>query len=164
MLRALLKLPLRQSMSLDVKESLINVLYDQSIAAAKKSDGDVDRIEWDRIFELGHVQEEREEVLTAKLCSEARRFRVPVPNPQYSTVNGRVAITGDWEMGEQTREVFLSPQGYQKLRMAIREERKARREARSHMINWIIAWTGLLGAAAAIIGAYAAILALRHAS
>lgn len=154
-IRRLLKLKLSTRWRLALEEALINTMYDYE----ESQDGaDHGRIEGARIFELRNVEEEREAWLTHRLTREAHKLRVPVPALRYDSEKEDVAEP--WERGSGTGEYYLSAKGYKELRDAIRDERKARREARAHMINWLAAWTGVLGALAAVISAYVGYVAL----
>jgi hypothetical protein len=152
-IRVLLRLPLKRGLRFNLRETLIGVLYRQD----EKGGGEPGRTEGAR-FELGLLDEEREAWLSRQLVRQARKLRVPVPPTKWNFETDEPEEP--WERGSYTGEYYLSETGYKQLRDAIREERKARREARAHMINWLAAWTGVLGALAAVISAYVGYVAL----
>lgn len=96
---------------------------------------------WQIEEEFGLLHEEEEHFATGCLVREAFRLRVPLP-PHGPLDDDPGPF---WEVGPRLGAHYLTPRGYNVLREAVRKERKARWEDRSHWVPWVSALTGILG-------------------
>jgi hypothetical protein len=88
--------------------------------------------------------DERELACTQSLTREAHQLRVPLPaRPPYSDDPEDNEF---WSWSRVYGQHYLSPTGYSTLRDSIRREREAQRGERNHLLQWIAAVTGLIGA------------------
>lgn len=120
--------------------------YREAIESARRA-GDSTRVAELRQENHWHdemEQDERELALTQSLTREAHSLRVPLPK--------RPLYTDDpednefWNWSRVYGQYYLSPIGYSTLRDSIRREREARRGERNHLLQWLAAVTGLIGA------------------
>jgi hypothetical protein len=148
-LRMVGKLPFFNEIRLEWQRVLLDRYYAVVIAEARKSpdNAKVQELEQSYRFEIDMHAEEEDALITKKLLQSARRLRVLVPqrynydkNEKYQWYEGR--FSGEW---------YLTAEGIAALRDEIRREQKARQESRSHLIVWISALTGIVGAISGLV-------------
>ena len=96
-------------------------------------------------YDLDETEDDEQNAITRGLLHRARSLLVPVPSR-----DGGESGLPYWEEG-QFGTKHLSRVGIARIRAAIREEEKARREARAHWVIWVSALTGLVGAATGLL-------------
>lgn len=122
-------------------------LRDIAVAKSGKDHGKVEAIEADMRFELDMQSEEEAGYLTQQLLRSARRLHVPIP-PVY----GEDGMESEqWYQGRQTGGWYLTLSGVGKLREEIRSEQKARHERHAHLVVWLSALTGIIGAITGLV-------------
>jgi len=104
-----------------------------------------ERIVNDERFELQALDEEIDDKNTQELERQALRMQIPVP-PRF---NSDGELTADWYRGPLKGAVCLTSEGINKLRAAVRAERKARMEMRASWLPWL---TGIMGTVGTITG------------
>ena len=114
-------------------------------AARKRGDhGEVASLKAGRQAEEYFDHEEREIDFTKGLVRQAVEQRVPIPeSPPYSPEGAENEF---WAFSNSLGERYLTPLGVSTLRETLRREKDARRSERNHLIAWIGAITGLVGA------------------
>ena len=98
-------------------------------------------------YELDEAEEEEQGAYTRRLLHRARSLLVSVPARDGKELNGDT----HWEQGHTLGTWYLTRAGIARIRTAIRDEEKARREARAHWVVWVSALTGLVGAATGLL-------------
>ena len=123
--------------------------YGRSIAAARqaKADDEVQSLKSEMQFELDLQREEEDAHQTKQLLRKAMRLRVPVP-PVHSHGG---ANSGHWYEGGQTGGWYLTVSGIREVRAEIRQEQKSRHDQRAHLVVWISAITGVIGAITGLV-------------
>ncbi len=87
-------------------------------------------------FEWGEIE------YSNKFERTARQVRVPIP--PYGDAGSD--LTPGWIQSRFFGEPYLSQQGIAEIREAIRREQTWRQQRRAHLITWVTALTGLVGA------------------
>jgi cation diffusion facilitator CzcD-associated flavoprotein CzcO len=131
--RRQLPLPRAWHLRRDVRH--INQIYVRFIANATGQEREHLAAEW--AFERTLIDERHRGLETERLQKKADRFYVPLP----------VLSSDTWERGP-TGTWYLTPEGAEKVRSAIYEERKRRREI---WVPWIAAAVGVLGTVTGLI-------------
>jgi len=131
--RRQLPLPRAWHLRRDVRH--INKIYVRFIANATGQEREHLAAEW--AFERTLIDERHREMETERLQKKADRFYVPLP--LLSSDNWERGPTGTWS---------LTPEGAEKVRRAIYEERKRRQEI---WVPWIAAAVGVLGVLTGLI-------------
>ena len=135
--------------------------YQREMAEARKrGEEDTGEIASKYSFEEDYASEELENIRTESVLRRARALRVSVPprprngNPMSATPE----TEGDenWYLGNTMRQWTLTSVGEQRLRQAIREEDKVRREVR---MSYLTAFTGLVGVVVGLYGVFTARIA-----
>lgn len=98
-------------------------------------------------YELDEAAEEEHGAYTRRLLHRAKSLLVSVPSRDGGELEGGPY----WEQGQALGTWYLTRNGIARIRAAIREEEKARREARAHWVIWVSALTGLVGAATGLL-------------
>ena len=129
--------------------SRIERAYGKSITAARqaKDYNEVQSLKSAMQFELELQREEEDAHQTKQLLRKAMRLCVPVPPVQ--PVGG--ANSGHWYQGNQTGGWYLTVGGIREVRAEIRQEQKSRHEQRAHLVVWISAITGVIGAITGLV-------------
>jgi hypothetical protein len=117
--------------------------------AVARAAGDRERIEglklgWQHI-EWAYAEEDALR-FTRRLTRQAKRLRVPAP----PMLRGN-ELTDFWVMSDESGEIFLSEKGVARIRASIRQELDWRVRHRGHWITWVVALTGLVGAATGLL-------------
>lgn len=137
------------STQLSWSRARIERAYRRDIAQARveKDRDKTEELEAELRFELDMQSEEEDSYLTRQLLRSARRLRVPIP-----PMDGPGGTQSDqWYQGDQTGGWYLTLDGVGKLRAEIRSEQKARHELRAHIVIWISALTGIIGAITGLV-------------
>jgi hypothetical protein len=144
--RLIRRLPVPRGVRLSLFEKAMTAQYRGLIKAAESSNprGDVAGLREEHRHERHMLYEDREVMYTNRLLRAARRLRVQTPIRYSAAARTAGDYTDDWQQSYDG-EMYLSEQGEAKVRAAIREERLARAEVRTHWITWVTAITGLLG-------------------
>jgi hypothetical protein len=101
-------------------------------------------------FEYDMLEEDEARFHTRSLLSRARELRIMRP-PVYEGD----ALSADYRpSGLDGRRYYLSIEGEQKLRTAIREEEKYRSERWARRIPYITALSGLIGTATGLVAVF----------
>jgi hypothetical protein len=129
------KLPLPRAWHLRRDLRHINKVYVRFMTNAAGLEREQLAVEWEEEKTL--IDERRRGLETERLQKIADRFYVPLP----------LRTSENWEHGP-TRIWYLTPEGAEKVRRAIYEERKRRKEI---WIPWIAAMVGVLGALTGLI-------------
>jgi hypothetical protein len=124
---------------LQVELEQTNRLYRKLVTEAERR-GDQTKVqelysEWS--LDSGLVEEELQQIFTARLVKKARRLLLPVPETPTSDLEDEY-----WKRGKHFQRWYLTPIGFSKLRGLIRAEQKERREA---LQVWAAIVTGILG-------------------
>ncbi|MGJ5175269.1 hypothetical protein ACQR16_10150 [Bradyrhizobium oligotrophicum] len=109
--------------------------YEERIAEAKKRGAkgeEISDIDQEGLSLYFHYQDEIQQLHSSYLISQARRLFIPAP-----PLNDKAMW--DHDIGDR---VFLSEQGINQLRAAIRVEKKARAE---FVLMWVPGLVGILG-------------------
>lgn len=136
-------------MRLNWQATLTNRGFRRLIAEAREKHDQkaVDELRWEEQEEDIIWHEEREGLYTRQLLRQAGRLHVPVPR-QYDDKGQQTDL---WVSGDRTGTWYLTDEGVEQLRGAIREELRWRIERRGHWINWVAALTGLIGALTGLV-------------
>jgi hypothetical protein len=129
------KLPLPRTWHLRRDVRHINKIYVRFIANATGQEREQLAAEW--AFEKTLIDERHRRLETERLQKKADRFYVPLPLP----------ASAQWEKGP-TGTWYLTPEGAEKVRRAIYEERKQRQQI---WVPWIAAAVGVIGALTGLI-------------
>jgi hypothetical protein len=129
------QLPLPRAWHLRRDVRYINKIYVRFIANAAGQEREQLALEW--AFERTLIDERHRELETERLQKTADRFYVPLP----------VRSSEHWERGP-TGTWYLTPEGAEKVRKAIYEERKRRQEI---WVPWLAAAVGVIGALTGLI-------------
>jgi len=135
MVRFRRKLPLPRAWHLRRDIRYINKIYVRFIANATGQEREQLASEW--AFERTLIDERHRGLETERLQKTADRFYVPLP----------LLPSDNWERGP-TGTWYLTPEGAEKVRRAIYEERKQRQEI---WVPWIAAAVGVIGALTGLI-------------
>jgi len=125
--RRMLPLPRTWHLRRDIRH--INNIYVRFIANATGQEREHLAAEW--AFERTLIDERHRGLETERLQKKADRFYVPLP----------LLASDKWERGP-TGTWYLTPEGAEKVRRAIYEERKRRQDI---WVPWIAAAVGILG-------------------
>lgn len=149
LLRIVAKLPVPTATRRSWQRTLLDRAYAKDIAAARKlkNEEKVQSLEYEHRFELDMFDEEEDAYLTKALLTKARRLHVPVPH----LYNEDKTISEHWHEGHYTGRWYLSTSGIAALRKEVRDELKARHEARAHWVVWFSALTGVIGAVTGLV-------------
>jgi hypothetical protein len=93
---------------------------------------------WD--VQVGFLDDEETERFSRSLFRTAWHLRVPIPQHYVGS-----ELSPDYERTPYSGNIVLSTIGAQKVRKEIREEQKWRSEARARSIQYITAFSGLIG-------------------
>lgn len=125
----------------------IGSAYDRDIADAyreKRPSEEIERIRYNRHWEIGNCDEEISELQTNHFIALADKYGVA---PPPCAIRGGIPSDG-WYESKMFGRLLLTTGGRAKLRSDIRLERKERRDG---WLPYISALTGLLGVTVAII-------------
>jgi len=114
---------------------LLHRIFRHEIAAARaanKSASDIQSIHSDQRYETEMLDEEEEGIRSNEVIASARRLDLPIP-PMPSDIDE----DDDWQPGQYFYKATLSRTGRQRLREAIRQEKKARHEGWSRWLVWL---------------------------
>ncbi|PQA84060.1 hypothetical protein C5F52_06350 [Limnohabitans sp. TS-CS-82] len=140
----LLKLAFPRNFKLFLQRKKIDQIYSKEISMARKT-GDHEKmrsLEQDYFFDIALHEEEEDAFLTNKYLSKARQLHLSVPHRNED--DGKTSKY--WYEGRYTGCFYLTPLGFASLRENIRQELKARHDARAHWAVWLSALTGVIGA------------------
>lgn len=117
-----------------------------SARAANKSKSDIESIHRDQWYENGMLNEEEESIRSNAVIASARRLDLPIP-----TVPPDIDEDDDWQTGQYFYKETLSRTGRQRLREAIRLEKKARHEGWSRWLVWLTPLIAIGGIVATLL-------------
>lgn len=156
-----LRLPLTLEWRFRIRERIVTQSYEADMAAARERDDmkEFQRLRRAQLRELSILDQKRVCAVSRQLVRRAHKYQVSVPKQLMADDN--VNVLPPWKLADDVGLYYLDETASKQISDEIRDEIIRRNEARAHTINWITAITGLVGAVAAVIGSYAAILALR---
>lgn len=117
-----------------------------SARAANKSKSDIESIHRDQWYENDMLNEEEESIRSNAVIASARRLDLPIP-----TVPPDIDEDDDWQTGQYFYKATLSRTGRQRLREAIRLEKKARHEGWSRWLVWLTPLIAIGGIVATLL-------------
>jgi hypothetical protein len=131
--------------------------YHREMAEARDSQSTADpqEIEARYTSESDLAREELESVRTERIIRRARALRVPLPSLRPHAQAG----DENWDLGSVMGQWTLTDEGQARLRRAIREEEKARRETAAF---WIGILTGLIAVVTGLVGAATGLIAIQQ--
>jgi len=123
--------------------------YSKNIAIARRAKdyNEVQSLKSAMWFELDLQREEEDAHQSKQLLRKAMRLRVP--SPPLHLDNGE--DSGYWYEGSQTGGRYLTVTGFREVRSEIRQEQKSRHEQWAHLVVWISAVTGVIGAITGLV-------------
>lgn len=129
---------------------------DRKALAPSHSHSDIERLESRESFELGMIIDEMDEIRSNQLIRKSRHFDLPFPSRTAEDT---------WERSSTLGTVYLSDHGRHQLKLAIRDEKRYRREILFAYAGGLTSVLSLLVALAALgkdfwIWAWTAILAV----
>jgi hypothetical protein len=142
--------PISNLTKIELRKRLINRKYDKLIRAAREhklSAAKIEELQRDRYMEWSLEDEQADLIVTRQLTAKARRLRVPIP----PTRNSDGTESEFWQEGNFLGHKTLAPAGIVTIREEIRKEQRWRAERRNHVISWIPAVTGLIGALTGLV-------------
>ena len=128
------RLPVSRLKKIEMERKLLQRIFSHQVAAARatnKSAGDIQSIHSHHRYEIDMLDEEEEGIRSNEVIANARRLDLPIPSMPPD-----IDQDDDWQYGQYFYKATLSRTGRQRLREAIRQEKKARHEGWSRWLVW----------------------------
>lgn len=135
--------PMPEGVRLQLRRSFLDRDFDRERRLIVKNGGNASDV-WehgDWQFEYQSLEEDEASFHSRQLLGRARKLRIPTPQ----VFEGNVLSADYRRSGVDGHRYYLSLEGEQRVRSAIREEEKYRSERWARRIPYITALSGLIG-------------------
>lgn len=142
-------LPVTRLKKIGMERKLIAAIYRHKLheaRTARENSARVANVHAEHDYEMTMLYEEEEEIRSNAVLAAARKLDIAIPPPPFEDDDN-----DDWQGGRFLFKQTLSQAGREKLRGAIRKEKKERHEARAPWLAWLTPIIALGGIAVTLL-------------